>query len=134
MNQSKKNVKRYKSAKKLFKYETFRASPFISGNNVVTTDMMKGEARNVSYLNNFLALYIFLFTMSLFCFDLNANVRAFFGCFRPRHFPLRKSENPTGKRNQLNSTRNRLVELNAKYSWAVRKDSFKVQTKERNHI
>ena len=30
-----KNVKRYLSAKKLFKYQTFRASPFISGNNNV---------------------------------------------------------------------------------------------------
>ena len=37
-------VKRYKSAKKLFKYQTFRASPFISGNNNVvlnnTTELM----------------------------------------------------------------------------------------------
>ena len=39
-----KNVKRYLSAKKLFKYQTFRASPFISGNNNVvlynTTELM----------------------------------------------------------------------------------------------
>ena len=28
----------------------------------------------------------------------------------------------TGKRNQVNSTRNRRIELKAKYSWAVRKD------------
>ena len=30
--------------------------------------------------------------------------------------------NRTGKRNQVNSTRNRRVELKVKYSWAVRKD------------
>ena len=30
--------------------------------------------------------------------------------------------NRTGKRNQVNSTRNRPVELKVKYSWAVRKD------------
>ena len=30
--------------------------------------------------------------------------------------------NRSGKRNQVNSTRNRRVELKVKYSWAVRKD------------
>jgi len=30
--------------------------------------------------------------------------------------------NRTGKRNQVNSTRNRRVELEVKYPWAVRKD------------
>ena len=35
---------------------------------------------------------------------------------------LLQSTNRTGKRNQVNSTRNRCIELKAKYSWAVRKD------------
>ena len=36
---------------------------------------------------------------------------------------LRSTEpNRTAKRNQVNSTRNRRIELKAKYSWAVRKD------------
>ena len=34
----------------------------------------------------------------------------------------RSVEPNTGKRNQVNSTRNRRIELKAKYSWAVRKD------------
>ena len=42
--------------------------------------------------------------------------------------------NRAGRRNPVNSTRNRRVELKVKYSWAVRKDYYKVQTKETNYI